>query len=154
MEENHFVERLPNGMPIPHFYGLWRGAWFPAEPFRGGVYLLRSNQANPPDPEWYAAPDTGGFGRPESWILKVSKQDLDRLVKVAVSATWKGFDIGLVKYDNGLVHARVSVDQGQKDKVSRGEIPEIVMQGFGEYVGTFRWEDLEDIQLVEKDLKK
>ena len=154
MAVHHSVEMLPNGMPIPHYYVLWRGLWFPADPFRDSVYLLRSNETNPPGAEWYASPDTDGFGRPQSWMLKVSKQDLDRLVKVAVSATWNGFDLGIVQYHDGLVHARVSVNQGQKDKVSRGEIPEIVMHGFGEYVGTFRWEDLEDIQMVEKDLKK
>ena len=76
------------------------------------------------------------------------------MVSVEVTARWKGFDINLVQCNNGVVHARVGPGPAQQPMVERGEIPEIVMVDRGEYHGTFRWEDLEDIQMVEKDLKK
>ncbi|MCC9178949.1 MULTISPECIES: hypothetical protein [unclassified Arthrobacter] len=82
------------------------------------------------------------------------EDELDRLVKVTVTAKWKGNELGIVQYADGVVHARVAPHPAQQARIDRGDIPEIVKADRIEYHGTFRWEDLEDVQMVEKDLKK
>ena len=115
--------------------------------------MLYAYDSDAPGPEWSPS-RTDESGRPQDWRLEVPKEALDRLIKVTVTAKWRGFVVSLGRYHNGLVEARVGGDPDQEAKAGRGEIPEIVKADRIEYHGTFRWEDLEDIQMVEKDLKK
>ena len=152
MTVHHSVQTFPNGMLMPEYYGVWHSQWYVANRMRR-TFMLYVYDSEAPGPEWSPSPQIDESGNPRYWFLDVPEDELDRLVRVEVTAKWKGNDLGLVRYRNGIVHARVGVDPRQRVKVDRGEIPEIYMLSFGEYVGTFRWEELEDIQMLEKDLK-
>ncbi|UWX98029.1 hypothetical protein N2K95_04985 [Arthrobacter zhaoxinii] len=151
--KNRPTETFPNGMRIPQYYGVWRGEWFSAVLTRETA-TLASYGLEPPGSEWSPSRQTDESGHPWYWMLEVPREALDRLVDVRVTATWRGFDCYLGGYNNGIVHARVGGNGNQTARIMRGEIPEIVQMDRIEYVGTFRWEDLEDIRMEEKDLKK
>ena len=153
MAKKRRAETLPNGMRVPHHYGVCRGKWFSAQ-LSPGIVMLASFELEPPGVEWSPSRQTDDSGRPEYWMLEVPREALDLLVNVGVTTTWQGSKVGIVKYADGVVHARVEPHPSQEAKVERGEIPEIVMADRGDYRGTFRWEDLEDIRMEEKDLKK
>lgn len=141
---NRPARTFPNGMRIPGYYGVWRGEWFSAK-LRRETAMLLSFDLEPPSAEWSPWRQRDESGRPEYWML-------DRLVDVRVTATWRGFGCNLGGYHHGAIYARVGGTPEQEAKVRRGEIPEIVQVDRIEYVGTFRWEDLEDIRIEEKDL--
>lgn len=146
-------ETLPNGMLPPGKYAVWRGRWYRAARLRKGFITL-FHEAAPPGPEWTSISAKDERGGHASWTLEIAEYEVDRFVRLAVTATWHGNKIGIARYADGVVHARVEPHPAQEAKIDRGEIPEIVKADRIEYHGTFRWEDLEDIQMVEKDLKK
>ncbi|MCQ2001822.1 hypothetical protein [Arthrobacter zhaoxinii] len=129
------------------------GEWFSAK-LRRETATLISFDLEPPSAEWSPSRQTDESGHPWYWKLEVLREALDRLIDVRVTAIWRGIECNLGGYNNGIVHARVRTNPEQEAKVRRGEIPEIVMADRTEYVGTFLWEDLEDIRMEEKDLKK
>jgi len=92
-------------------------------------------------------------GRPLFWSREVTESDLDRMVRVLVSAKWRSLSIGIQKYIDGTVFA--FVDGGPKEEQIRlGEIPEITIAGRGEYHGRLRWEDITDLVVSERELLK
>lgn len=144
---------LPNGMLPPGKYAVWRGRRYRAARLRKGLITL-FHEAAPPGPEWTSTSAKDGRGGQTSWTLDIAEEEVDRFVWLAVTATWHGNKIGIVRYADGFVHARVAPHPAQEAKIDRGEIPEIVKADRIEYHGTFRWEELEDIRMEEKDLKK
>ena len=147
-------ERLPNGMLRPGKYAVWRGQWYRAALLRKGFITLFTEASEAPGPEWSPSSARDPRGGHTSWTLEVPEDEADRFVWLAVIATWHGNKIGIATYTDGVVHAWVEPHPAQEAKIDRGEFPEIVKADRAEYHGTFRWEDLEDVQTVETDLKK
>ena len=147
-------ETLPNGMLRPGKYAQWRGQWYRAARLRKGFITLFVEASEAPGPEWSASSAPAARGGHTSWTLEMAEDDVDRFVRFSVTATWHGNKIGIAAYTDGVVHAWVEPHPAQEAKIDRGEIPEIIKADRAEYHGTFRWEDLEDVQTVETDLKK
>ena len=82
---NFPTERLPNGMRVPQQYGVWRGGRLSAQLTRE-VASLTAYDPQPPGAEWSPSPHTDESGYPSYWFVDVPEAELDRLVKVEVTA--------------------------------------------------------------------
>lgn len=144
---------MPNGMRVPGMYGVLHGEWFRANPLGHGRVLLYTPAEDSPGDRWLPSANSDDRGRPLSWSREVTESDLDRLVRVLVSAKWRSLSIGIQKYIDGTVFA--FVDGGPKEEqIRRGEIPKITIAGRSEYHGKLRWEDITDLVTSERELLK
>ena len=144
---------LQNGMRVPGMYGVLQREWYLANPLGHGRVLLYTSAEASPGEQWQPSDDADDEGRPLSWSREVAESDLDRLVRVLVSAKWRSLNVGIQEYIDGTVYA--FVDGGPKEEqIRRGEIPEITIAGRGEYHGKLRWEDITDLVMSERELLK
>ncbi|KPN16118.1 hypothetical protein AO716_00310 [Arthrobacter sp. Edens01] len=144
---------MPNGMRVPGIYGVLHGEWYLANPLGHGRVLLYTSAEESPGDQWHPSDNSDDRGRPLSWSREVAESDLERLVRVLVSAKWRSLSVGIQEYIDGTVFA--FVDGGPKEEqIRRGEIPEITIAGRSDYHGKLRWEDITDLVMSERELLK